>query len=204
MMRIASDAGLMMAAYSLANCYLRGNGTRKDAGKALELHVTLAEKGFAKSIFYLGESYYLGEQLPQDYSKAFELFTKGAEEGNVFCQYYLGECYRNGRGTKPDEAVAMRWYKKAADQGHIVSKRIIEDQRNKEILEDQTPFATFEKSARAGNAQSMYIVGRYYEDGIGIEKDLNKAKEWYRKAKKRGNSAAKRALEALEGKEEKE
>ena len=44
----------------------------------------------------------------------------------------------------------------------------------------------------------MYIVGRYYEDGIGINRDLNKAKEWYRKAKKRGNSAAKRALEALE------
>ena len=44
----------------------------------------------------------------------------------------------------------------------------------------------------------MYIVGRYYEDGIGIEKDLNKAKDWYRKAKKRGNSAAKRALDALE------
>lgn len=44
----------------------------------------------------------------------------------------------------------------------------------------------------------MYIVGRYYEDGIGIEKDLRKAKEWYFKAKKRGNSAAKRALEALE------
>ena len=85
----------------------------------------------------------------------------------------------------------------------MVSRKIVEDEKSQEILRDQSPFATFEKSARAGNAQSMYIVGRYYEDGIGIEKDLSKAKEWYRKAKKRGNSAAKRALEALERSEEK-
>ena len=33
-------------------------------------------------------------------------------------------------------------------------------------------------------------------------KDKWKAKEWYQKAKKRGNAAAKRALEALEKKEQ--
>lgn len=141
--------------------------------------------------------------MPQDYGEAFRLFTKGAELDNVLCQYYLGECYAKGHGTKEDRSAAIKWYKKAADQGHVVSQKIVEDEKSQEILRDQSPFATFEKSARAGNAQSMYIVGRYYEDGIGIEKDLSKAKEWYRKAKKRGNSAAKRALEALERSEEK-
>ena len=198
LIRISSDAGFMKATYALANCYLHGTGTNKDYTKARELHRSLADRGFAKSMFYLGESYYLGEQVPQDYAEAFRLFSKGAELDNALCQYYLGECYMNGHGVKADESVALKWYKKAADQGHVISQRIIEDRRNREILEDQTPFATFEKSARSGNAQSMYIVGRYYEDGIGIEKDLNKAKDWYRKAKKRGNSAAKRALEALE------
>ncbi len=204
MLRISSDAGYMKAAYAVANCYLKGTGVKKDAPKGFEMHRTLAENGFAKSMLYVGESYYLGESVKQDLEEAFRLFSSGAELDNVICQYYLGECYRKGQGVKADEVAALKWYKKAADQGHVISKKIVEDHRNKAILEDQTPFATFEKSARAGNAQSMYIVGRYYEDGIGIEKDLKKAKEWYMKAKKRGNSAARRALEALEVAENRE
>ncbi len=203
LLRISADAGYMKAAYAVANCYLKGNGVEKDAPKGFEMHRSLAEKGFAKSMLYVGEAYYLGETVKQDLEEAFRLFSAGAELDNVICQYYLGECYRRGLGVKADEVTALKWYKKAADQGHVISKGIVEDHRNKAILEDQTPFATFEKSARAGNAQSMYIVGRYYEDGIGIEKDLKKAKEWYMKAKKRGNSAARRALDALEVNERK-
>ncbi len=204
LLRISSDAGYMKAAYAVANCYLKGNGVEKDGPKGFEMHRALAEKGFAKSMLYVGEAYYLGDTVKQDLEEAFRLFTAGAELDNVICQYYLGECYRRGLGVKADEVTALKWYKKAADQGHVISKGIVEDSRNKAILEDQTPFATFMKSAREGNAQSMYIVGRYYEDGIGIEKDLKKAKEWYAKAKKRGNSAARRALEALEAEEKKE
>jgi TPR repeat protein len=48
----------------------------------------------------------------------------------------------------------------------------------------------------------MYIVGRYYEDGIGMEKDLEQAKVWYGGAAKKGNEAAKRALESIREKEE--
>ena len=192
--KIASDAGFMKATFTLARCYAGGFGVKKDIDMFVKLHTELAERGFAKSAFVLGERAFENFR----YDEAFRYFSKGAELDNVFCQYYLGECYMFGHGIRKDETEALKWYKKAADQGHVLSQKIIDDRRNREILKDQTPFATFEKDARAGNAQSMYIVGRYYEDGIGINRDLNKAKEWYRKAKKRGNSAAKRALEALE------
>ena len=198
----ASDDGYMKATYTLANCYSRGKGVPKDAKKGFEMHKQLADKGFIKSVFHVAEAYYIGDAVPQDYKRAFELFKQGAEKDNVFCQYYLGECYDKGRGTAADPAAAMKWYRKAAQQGHIISQKIVEERKTEAILKDESPFDTFLKSARAGDAQSMYILGRYYEDGIGIEKDPRKAKEWYQKAKKSGNAAAKRALEALEKKEQ--
>lgn len=197
-LRMAMAAGYMKATYAVAGCYLKGTGVKKNISKAFEIHKSLADLGFAKSLLYVGECYYLGENVPQDYAEAIRLFTEGSKYDNAICEYYLGECYSKGKGVQPDEVTALKWYKKAADHGHIISRDIVNDSKNRALLEDATPFATFEKSARSGNAQSMYIVGRYYEDGIGIERDLNKAKEWYQKAKKRGNSAAKRALEALE------
>lgn len=198
---LAADDGYMKAQFTVANCYLRGKGVQKDSAKGFEIHRMLAGKGFIKSVFHVAEAYYIGDSVKQDYNEAFRLFTEGASKDNALCQYYLGECYMKGHGTKKDEDAAMKWYRKAASQGHVISKKIVEERKTQAILEDESPFTTFEKSARSGNAQSMYILGRYYEDGIGIEKDLRKAKEWYSKAKKRGNAAAKRALEALEKKE---
>ncbi|MCQ2085429.1 MAG: sel1 repeat family protein [archaeon] len=201
MMQTASDNGYMKATYSLANCYARGRGVKKDNSKAFEYHKKLAEQGFIKSMVFVGEAHYYGNGVKEDHAEALRLFQIGAEKDNALCQYYLGDCYDKGNGVKKDEKTAMKWYKKAADQGHKVSVQILEERKTQAILEDESPFATFEKSARSGNAQSMYILGRYYEDGIGIEKNPAKAKEWYQKAKKRGNAAAKRALEALEKKQ---
>ena len=199
--KIASDQNYMKASYIVANCYMRGKGVAKDGKLGFDMHKTLAEHGFVKSLLVVAEGYYHGDYVEQDFNTAFKMFKEGADKDNVFCQYYLGDCYDNGRGTKKNADEAVKWYSKAAHQGHIVSKKILEERKVDQILTDESPFATFEKSARSGNAQSMYILGRYYEDGIGIEKDLKKAKEWYAKAKKRGNQAARRALEALEKKE---
>lgn len=199
--KIAADQGYMKAAHVVANCYLRGKGVPKDTKRGFEMHKDLADRGFVKSIVVVAEGYYHGDYVAQDQKLAFKMFREGAEKDNVFCQYYLGECYDNGYGTRKDPEEAVKWYSKAAKQGHVMSQRILNERKIDRILTDESPFATFEKSARSGNAQSMYILGRYYEDGIGIEKDPKKAKEWYTKAKKRGNQAARRALESLEKKE---
>lgn len=199
--KIAADQGYMKAAHAIANCYMRGKGVPKDTKRGFEMHKGLAEHGFIKSIVVVAEGYYHGDYVEQDQKLAFKMFKEGAEKDNVICQYYLADCYDNGYGTRKDPDEAIKWYSKAAKQGHVISQRILDERKIDQILTDESPFATFEKSARSGNAQSMYILGRYYEDGIGIEKDLKKAKEWYAKAKKRGNQAARRALESLENKE---
>lgn len=55
----------------------------------------------------------------------------------------------------------------------------------------------YEKASKYNNAAAFWNLGNCYENGIGVERDLNKAKEWYLKAKEAGNWGAKEALERL-------
>ena len=48
-----------------------------------------------------------------------------------------------------------------------------------------------------GYTSAMWNVGNFYEIGIGVTKDLNKAKEWYTKAAAQGNVRAQEKLDTL-------
>jgi TPR repeat protein len=43
----------------------------------------------------------------------------------------------------------------------------------------------------------MYLLGRCYEDGVGVAADPVQAREWFRKAATRGSEEAAKKLESL-------
>lgn len=49
-----------------------------------------------------------------------------------------------------------------------------------------------------GYVMSQYYLASCYENGEGVERDISKAKYWYKKAAEKGDSEAKKALEKLE------
>jgi hypothetical protein len=144
----------------------------------------------------VGTCYLEGKVVKGNEKKAFEWFTKGAENSNPICQYYLGYCYANGIGVKPDEKKALVWYIKAAEQGHLLSKKLVEECTGEAVVVkgEASPFESYMFSAENGDPEAMFIIARYYEDGIGIEKDLNEAKKWYNKSASLGHFGAKKAL----------
>ena len=52
-----------------------------------------------------------------------------------------------------------------------------------------------------GNAEAQYLYGRMLEEGAGVPRDVEQAKEYYRKAAAQGHAEAKARLEALTGAE---
>ena len=48
-------------------------------------------------------------------------------------------------------------------------------------------------SANNGDPEAMFIIARYYEEGIGVEQNTSEAKKWYNKAATLGHFGAKRA-----------
>ena len=52
--------------------------------------------------------------------------------------------------------------------------------------------------AKEGSAQGQFYVGEMYEQGLGTPKDINKAKEWFRKSAAQGFTAASTKLKQIE------
>ena len=58
----------------------------------------------------------------------------------------------------------------------------------------------FKICAEQGLTNAILIVGRMYEYGQGTEADLQKAKLWYKKAKKLGSEKADSEIRRVEAK----
>ena len=62
----------------------------------------------------------------------------------------------------------------------------------------QKAFKLFKKLAEQGDSQAQYNLGAMYENGEGIEENIEQAKYWYKKSADQGNEDAKEALKELE------
>lgn len=69
--------------YLLGRCYEKGQGVKKQAGKALELYLRAADKNYTEAMFSLGEYYSGGGLFQRDNKKAEQWFRKAAELGHT-------------------------------------------------------------------------------------------------------------------------
>ncbi|MDN5279960.1 MAG: uncharacterized protein PWR01_3925 [Clostridiales bacterium] len=99
---------------------------------------------------------------------------------------------------KPPEPVAYEpppWEKNSSE--HTIENAFV-------ALREQNPSLASRimmELARDGNTRAQFHLGEFYIDGIGIEKSLEKAKYWLRKAASRGSMPARTKLEELENQE---
>ena len=112
-----------------------------------------------------------------------------------------------------DEAVSLFWnfqtekafpiFEKLAEMNHAGVQfymgkyyefgfNIVPKDKNKEI-------ELYRKAADQGFSLALEMMGRCYEIGYGVEKNLTEAIKWYRKAAEHGNSDSKSKISELEG-----
>jgi hypothetical protein len=58
----------------------------------------------------------------------------------------------------------------------------------------------YTKAAEQGYEQAQHNLGVCYDNGTGVEKDMNEAVKWYTKAAEQGCADAEEALEKLKSK----
>jgi TPR repeat protein len=135
-----------------------------------------------------------GRSIPTDRDKSLAWYTKAAELGDAEAQYMLGEHYNRAMNVENHDALSFAWYKKAAEQGYAVAQHKTGTCYYHGIGTPQDKKAAwewFQKAADQGHASSIFYIGFYYRDGdAGIEKDSQKAVEWfYYAAEKKYNVA---------------
>src|SRR5260221_11485102 len=77
-LRIAANQGVAKAQYALGECYVTGQGVRRDYAEAVKWVRKAAELNYALAQLRLGICYYNGEGVAVDYSEAVKWHRKAA------------------------------------------------------------------------------------------------------------------------------
>lgn len=96
-----------------------------------------------------------------DYEKAIELLKISSSEGNLLAIHDLGKVFQRGLGCTVNEQLANNYYQKAL-QGF---KKVYKTENNSYLRE-----------------YAAYRIGKLYNAGNGIEKDINSAEHWFTRA----------------------
>lgn len=197
---------------------LKENHVRRSVQETEDMILRMAEAGDSVACFRMGRKYQNGEGVDQDSVVADEWFQKAlpglrreADEGYEAAAACLYECYHEGIVVGSDQAQALHWLKMAAELGDVECQLAL-------ALEYRTGGLVEKDSARfihwlhlaadgvEGSVQYMmggdaqYLLGACYEYGEGVPQDLEKAREWYRKAEDNLADGAEEALKRLGGK----
>ena len=133
-----------------------------------------------KSLFELGKKYLFGEFVDFDYDKAGHYFKMAHETGFKLPGYayiVIGSWEKQSKtGTWDSE---MNWYRLAVDGGceygyECMGSMYMEKSDYKKAIE---LFLTPDKNG----SLSLYSLGKLYEEGLGVEKDMDKAVEYYKR-----------------------
>ena len=177
---------------------------KRDNGKALALFEKAIEGGNPLGYYGAGRVYLSGLSGKPDNKKAFEMFKKGAELKDLESTHYMGICYDRGLGVKVDKAEAVKCYEKSCGahlRGPSLEKlcSIGDDYLlGRSVDKDEVKaFRVYEIAANKGSSRAMNRLGKCYEKGQGVAKDLKEAVKWYRKAAEQGHIDAKKALKRL-------
>lgn len=145
------------------------------------------------------------EDSGYDQDEVLEMLAIVAENDDHECFYDedfvndIGCFFENGVCVPKNIEKAAYWYERAVKLGSDLAKSNLAD-----ILRKGTQGypkdlkRAFELYRSCGLPYAFYRVGEFYENGWGCQKDLEKAKEYYRIAYKEGYDLAKRKLQTFD------
>ncbi len=208
--RLLSEAGSgdVPSQEALMNIYRTGAGVPRDQVEAFGWALRAAEAGNARAQHGLGAMYELGRGTPVDAAKALEWYTKADAQRVAASANSIGALHYRGFGVKADAAEAVRWFRKAAEAGdapgalNLAGRLLAGEGAAADPVEARR---WLERAAEATGTDdetltvvsvARYTLGKVYEEGNGVEKDLVKALHFYGEAAPR-NEDARRDYERL-------
>lgn len=176
------------SALKLADIYLNGLVSQSDTLKAIELykvaaedHVTLRQ---AQSAL---ENFGVSLNNDNDFEKAKLQINNNLSAKEM---YYEAEQYREGLSRSINQPLAYAYYLAAAEKGYPEANEwmgYLSTDESYPIKSDEIANQYFNKAlslykerAKVENKMSDYSkIGDFYRRGLGVDKNLNSAVEWY-------------------------
>ena len=195
---IGAQRGAASCYYKWADCYFFGRGTKVNYAKALELYEKAWDMGYVPAAASIGMLYIMGTAGEGQEELGFQWIQKAADAGDVNGLAYLGNCYADGLGTDRDIEKAKPYLHEAADQGQIeaISKL------GEVAMEENNWFEAvkrFKEAADQGYPRAENFLGILYAEGMGVQKNLRSAEEWFRRSEAQGDPDARMLMKQYLG-----
>ena len=204
-LRSAAKKGNSESMFYLGFMNENGRGVEKDLKKAYYWYRRAALQGNTEAMNCLAEMYQKGEGVKKDALKMIAWYERAAEAGNSNSMFYLAVIYDRGKQVKRDFDKALFWYKQAAKAGDTAAKYWLENLKNNDDTSGKKAADDVKNAEKAGidgrkdrggkssfsmSAELMYTLGSRYYEGIGIDRNYEKAFERFIRAAQEGSTAA--------------
>ncbi|KAI8885484.1 HCP-like protein [Backusella circina FSU 941] len=201
---IVLSSGYIHSAANLGNhraLYILGSSRFQEGNHIKSLHYFTSSwrAGGEDAILFIDQNYDYPLVADDHYRALVKLYVKVAtRRTNVEAQSTLANIFLLGDITPQNYVEAFKYYRMAAKNEHRGSMDIIElrnlrpsDSRTMKIIAMLT-----EVSEKEGDdaEEAEFILGNAYRDGKGVEKDINKAIFYYKKASYNNHKGSQNAL----------
>ena len=201
-------SGSVEAKKKLARMYLEGNGTERNETLALEQYVDLAINGDSESENYVLShisSVSSNNQLVKKIAKSYKglknnllvpsdrwayqvcLITMNDGNSEARFEYAIRCVYGYGRAKDVDEGTEI--LEDMANQGSVSAMSALGDVYYERIDYNKSVYWA-QKAADKGNVSALILMGKAYENGQGVKKDMKLSFEMYKKAANQGSQIA--------------
>mgnify|MGYP000693669111 CR=1 FL=1 len=183
--------------FEYGKALLIGEHIPQDTDSALKILEKAVKLKNSNAKRFLALEYISGEHLEQDIEKGIALLTECADSGDVIASYRLGKIYLQGE-IMPQNLDKAEKYLLLAEDNEYTQYALAKLYLQEEKYDIQKAVNYFENCADK-NHWASYQLGRIYLFGAkDIERDKEKAVEWFTKSANDGNEYAQDLLENME------
>ncbi len=157
---------------------------------SLELVRAAAHRGVCEAQAMYGQMLLDGKLVKRNPVSALHWFERAARGGNVMAINMVGRCLDQGWGVAPSPHLAAPWFRRAAERGldwgmyNLATLLIL----GSGVPEDKVEALHWlRKAADMNHAKSINLLGGFYEDGWVVQRDMETARNLYRRAAEGGD-----------------
>ena len=182
--------------FEYGKALLTGEHIPQDTDSAVKLIEKAVKLKNSNAKRFLALEYISGEHLEQDFEKGIALLTECADSGDVIASYRLGKIYLQGE-IMPQNLDKAEKYLLLAEDSEYTQYALAKLYLQEEKYDIQKAVDYFENGADK-NHWASYQLGRIYLFGAkDIERDKEKAIEWFTKSANDGNEYAQAMLDNI-------
>ncbi len=161
----------------------------------------MAAAGDPWAQFTLGEKYLNGDGVERNFQAAAQWYRKAAEQNHVEAQARLASLYYNGWGMEKNYPEAMKLYRRAAVHGNADAQVAVGNMYYLGLGGTSKSYSNavwwFNMAAKQSHPWGQYYLANMYRNGLGVAKDLGRARDLYLLAAQQGHIGAYAAYESI-------